>query len=425
MRLLPWQRPLSATLRLPGDKSITHRAILFSALVNEPMVVTGWLDAGDTRSSLRVAEALGVDSRIEGERLILQGPGGENLREPDAPLDCGNSGTTTRLTAGLAAGLRGLVVLTGDRSLRERPMARIADPLRQLGVTVLTRSGGRAPLAIAGGPHRGGAIRLSVASAQVKSALLLAGLSADEPLTVEEPIATRDHTERLLAAMGAAVTVVDRRVTIEPGRLYAVDVEVPGDPSSGAFWATLAALLPGSSLRLEHVSLNPGRIGFYRTLQRMGANVRWEIDKHEPEPIGDIIVEPGDLRGITVKAEEVPDMIDELPLVALAASLARGVSEIHGAEELRVKESNRIEATADGLAKMGARIAGLPDGFRIEGVDALHGAQVQAYDDHRIAMMLTIAGAVAEGPTEIEGADAVAISYPDFFRQYDTLRERA
>ncbi|MDA8192714.1 MAG: 3-phosphoshikimate 1-carboxyvinyltransferase [Thermaerobacter sp.] len=426
MKLEPWAAPLQRTMQLPGDKSITHRAMLFSVLAQGPMVVRGWLDAQDTRSSLNVARALGVSvTQTANGDLVLHGPGAAAMREPDEVLDCGNSGTTMRLTAGLLSGLHGIAVLSGDSSLRRRPMARVAEPLRAIGVTVLTRRDGQAPLIVQGGPHSGGAVRLPIASAQVKSALLLAGLSADRPVQVAEPVRTRDHTERMLRAMGADLTVEGTTVTIHPGSVRGMEVQVPGDPSSAAFWAAAAALMPGSRLHLAGVLLNPSRIGFYRVLERMGVQITMRIARQEPEPVGDLIIEGGALRGVRVAGAEVPDLVDEIPLVALLAARAEGESLITGAGELRVKESDRIHATVDGLSRMGARIAELPDGFQIEGVPSLSGAEVDAYDDHRIAMMLTVASAIATGPTWLHGSESVAISYPEFFQQMHSAQRGA
>lgn len=423
MRLTPWERPLTTRMAPPGDKSITHRGILFSALSLGEMEIRGWLDAGDTRSSLGLVTQLGVRVREQSaERLVLDGPGYSALSEPANVVDCGNSGTTMRLGAGLVSGLPGLTVLTGDDSLRARPMNRVTGPLAQIGVEVLARGAGFAPLVVRGGPHPGGRVRMTVASAQVKSALLLAGLSAGGPVAVVQDVPTRDHTERLLAAMGAVIRQRGPEIVVEPGPVRPLVLDVPGDPSSGAPWAALAALLPGSRLTLAGVSLNPGRIGFYQALKRMGADVRFRETQTTPEPVGDIEVRPGVLTATSIAAEEVPGLIDELPLVALVATRARGTTVIAGAAELRVKESDRIRATAEGLAAMGAAIEEKPDGFVIEGPAALRGAAVDAFGDHRIAMMLAVAAAVAEGPIVLHGAESVAISYPAFFEQYARLR---
>ena len=435
MQLTPWHRPIDARMRVPGDKSITHRAILFSALGGAETEVRDWLVAADTEASLRLAEAWGVTVvERSAHRLILKGPGGRQAwREPAQPVDCGNSGTTMRLAMGLAAGAPTglLTVLYGDASLSGRPMARVANPLTQLGAEVWTRRGGLAPVAVRGRPLTGGTVALAVASAQVKSALLLAALSARGPVTVEEPMSTRDHTERMLTAMGARIDSVvagrARRITIEPHpeALRMVDVRVPGDPSSAAFWATLAALRPEGKVVLEGVSLNPERLGFYHLLASMGAGVGYLERGLDPEPWGDITVQGRALTAVSVEADQVPAMIDELPLVALLSTQADGESVVRGAEELRVKESDRIRATVEGLSRMGAAILETDDGFRIQGPCRLRGAVVDAHGDHRIAMMLAIASTVAESGTELLGEASVAISYPEFFAALSRVRQKA
>lgn len=424
MELRPWTRPLTGRITPPGDKSVTHRAILFSLLTRHVMEIDGWLDAADTRSSLRFAEALGGRVReMTAGRLVLEGPGLPALKEPGAPVDCGNSGTTMRLASGISAGIPGLVILVGDSSLSSRPMGRVLEPLQALGVRTLARCGNLAPLAIQGGAHKGGEVRLSVASAQVKSAMLLAGLTASDRLTVVEPMPTRDHTERMLRAMGAAVDSGPHHVAIDPEPvLQGMVVKVPGDPSSAAFWAALAVLCPGSDITLENISLNPGRTGFFHTLQQMGAQIEIRVETEIPEPLGTVRIRSGKTHGIEVTADMVPAMVDEIPLLALVAALSSGVTRIRGASELRVKESDRIQATAEGLSLMGAHVMTEEDGFVIEGVPALKGARVQAYGDHRIAMMWAVAAAVAEGPLDLVGAESVAISYPDFFAQYRNFR---
>ncbi len=435
MQLTPWHRPVDSRVRVPGDKSITHRAILFSALSGGESELWGWLEAADTKASLQLAEAWGV-SVVErsAERLILRGPGGRQAwSEPLQPVDCANSGTTMRLAMGLAAGAPTglLTVLFGDASLSLRPMARVADPLTDLGAELWTRRGGRAPVAVRGSRLTGGTIALEMASAQVKSAVLLAALNAKAPVTVEEPIPTRDHTERMLTAMGTSLASEaagrGRRITIEPHpeALRTVNVRVPGDPSSAAFWAALAALRPEGRVRLEGVSLNPERLGFYHLLASMGAEVGYLEHGSDPEPWGDITVQGGRLRAVAVQADQVPAMIDELPLVALLGTQAEGESVVAGAEELRVKESDRIRATVEGLSRMGAAIEETSDGFRIYGPSPLKGAMVDAHGDHRIAMMLAVASSVAQGATELLGQASVAISYPGFFDTFYSLRQKA
>lgn len=415
-----WPGPLDETVSIPGDKSLTHRGILFSALARGDMIIENWLDAADTRSSLAVARALGVDVReLTAGRLVLAGVG--RPAEPDVVLDCGNSGTTMRLACGLVAGVPGLVVLTGDQSLTRRPMARVLDPLRQMGIQTLSRRGGHAPLAIQGGPHGGGTYRLPVASAQVKSALLLAGITAEDSVAVEEPAGSRDHTERLLQAMGGRIMVTGHRVVVEPGPLDALSFAVPGDPSSASFWALLAAISPRRRIRIPSVLFNPTRTGFFRLLEAAGARTEHQQEGENPEPWGALTVSGGPLTAVDIDADQVPAMVDEVPLAALLATQAHGTSVIRGAGELRVKESDRIHVTAQILRAMGASIEEREDGWLIEGPTRLHGANVDAAGDHRMAMLAAVAATIAEGVVRLRGDEAVSISYPGFFVQYERL----
>ena len=385
------------------------------------MELRGWLDAADTRASLRLAQAVGV--RVEAVRpgflqLVRQGA----LHEPNGPIDCGNSGTTMRLGAGLVTGIEGLSLLTGDTSLSRRPMARVAEPLRQLGATVLTRRSGTAPVVVWGGSTKGGRAELEVASAQVKSACLLAGIRAEGPVTVREPRPTRDHTERMIRAMGGEITVDGGAVTVFPGPLEAISFAVPGDPSSAAFWAAMAALRPGRQIVLENVLLNPRRTGFFRLLAKAGADVTMIEQGDIPEPWGQIVVTGGPLKAFQLGADDIPAMVDEVPLAALIATQAEGTSEISGADELRVKESDRIQVTYTILRALGARIEERSDGWSIDGISPLRGGPVDARGDHRMAMLTAVASTVAEGSIDLKGEESVAISYPDFFKEFLTLK---
>ncbi|PSR20386.1 MAG: 3-phosphoshikimate 1-carboxyvinyltransferase [Sulfobacillus acidophilus] len=421
VELTAWQHGFNRQVRVPGDKSLTHRAILFSAVAHGDMEIEGWLDAADTRSSLGLVQALGVQLvESSARRVVLRSSG--LLEEPSAVIDCGNSGTTMRLATGLAAGVAGLVVLTGDESLVRRPMQRVIDPLAQLGVTVLSRGGGYAPLALRGGRHRGGQFVLPVASAQVKSALLLAGLSADEAVSVQEPTRSRDHTERMLKVMGASVNVAGLRTTVQPGRLNAIGFDVPGDPSAAAFWCALAAVAPDRVVTVPNLLFNPTRTGFFRVLQRMGSRLKWEEAGQVPEPWGTLTVSGMVQQAIVVEAAEIPAMVDEVPLLALLATQCEGTSVIGGAGELRVKESDRIRVTTEILRTMGAKIEEQPDGWVIEGPTPLHGAAVDGRGDHRMAMLAAVAATVARGHTQLTGEDSVRISYPRFFEQYWALK---
>ena len=409
-------RRLEGTVHLPGDKSISHRALLLNSVAAGPARVRGLSPGADVASTAACLRALGVE--IEGGEVVGRGLGG--LRPPAAALDCGNSGTTMRLLAGLLAGQPFVTTLVGDSSLLRRPMDRVAEPLRLMGGYAET-----APLRVGGRPLRGVEYSPPVASAQVKSALLLAGLSAAGPVTVVEPAATRDHTERMLRAMGAPLEIEGPRVSLAGPvlRLDPLDVEVPGDLSAAAFWLVAAALHGEGRVSLKHVGMNPGRTGILEVLERLGASVhRLRESREGEEPVADLEVGPAqELRAFEVGGSEVAGLIDELPVLAVAAALLPGSSRITGAAELRVKESDRVAAMASGLRAMGADVRELPDGWEIHGPRPLEGARVDSLGDHRVAMALAVAGLLAEGETEVEGAECVDISYPGFWDQLETL----
>ena len=412
---------LRGTVRVPGDKSITHRALLFNAVAEGDATITGFLDAADTRDTLEAVRALGVDVDEPGEgRLVVRGRGRAGLTEAADVLDCGNSGTTIRLLSGLLAGFPFMSVLSGDGSLRRRPMGRIVTPLRALGAQVTARAEGTLPpIVIEGGPLAGGQhITTPVASAQVKSAILLAGLAADGPTQVTEPAHSRDHTERMLGAMGADVTIEGMSVTLEPpdGDLQAIDVQVPGDISTAAAWIVAATLHPDADLVLESVGVSRSRAGILDVLRAMGA----DIELQDPrvvggEPVADLHVRSAALRGVRIDGVVVPRAIDELPLLALAGALAEGDTVIADAAELRVKESDRVATTAATLRALGAEVEEHDDGLAVAGGARLRGALVEAAGDHRLAMLGAVAGLLAEGETTVSGAGAVSVSYPDFW----------
>jgi 3-phosphoshikimate 1-carboxyvinyltransferase len=411
---------------VPGDKSISHRALLLGAVCEGETRITGFGRSGDTESTLAAVRALGVKVyEADDETLRVFGNGLRGLRAPKEPVDCGNAGTLMRLLPGLLAGQEGRFELTGDESLRSRPMERIAEPLRQMGVRIETTDG-RAPLTVEGGPVSPIAYELPVASAQVKSAILLAGLYADGETTVEEPLPTRDHTETLLAAAGARVTRRARSVTVAPAeRLALGEVDVPGDVSAAAPLIVAATLLAGSELTVHGLNLNPRRTGLLDVLERMGANITvFNRRRIAGEPAGDLDVRPAQLVGTTVNAREVPLLVDELPLFALLAVHARGDSVLRGAAELRAKESDRIEAVVDGLRRQGAHIRATEDGFAIRGVPSRirGGGRVDARGDHRIAILGALAGLVSREGVEVEGAEAAAVSFPGFYDLLDSLR---
>lgn len=412
---------LRGRVQVPGDKSITHRALLFNAIAVGDAAVSGFLDAADTRDTLEAVRALGVDVDEVGEgKLVVHGRGRAGLTEAADVLDCGNSGTTIRLLSGLLAGFPFLSVLSGDGSLRRRPMGRIVTPLRALGAQITARADATLPpLVVEGGPLAGGQhIETPVASAQVKSAVLLAGLAADGPTKVTEPAHSRDHTERMLGAMGADVTIEGMSVTLSPpeGDLAAIDVHVPGDISTAAAWIVAATLHPDADLVLERVGVSRSRAGILDVLRAMGADIEMENPRVVGgEPVADLRVRSAALRGVRIDGAIVPRAIDELPLLALAGALAEGDTVIADAAELRVKESDRVATTAATLRALGAEVEEHPDGLAVAGGAQLRGAGVEAAGDHRLAMLGAVAGLLADGETTVTGAGAVSVSYPDFW----------
>jgi len=413
-------------LAVPGDKSISHRSVLIGAICDGETRVTGFGRSADTEATIAAARALGVDVYEHGaDTLRVFGKGLRGLRAPGRPIDCANAGTLVRLIAGILAGQDGeRFELTGDESLSRRPMGRIAEPLERMGASLETTEG-HLPMTVSGGALHAIDYALPVASAQVKSAILLAGLFADGETTVVEPAPTRDHTERMLEAAGASVTVRSTSVTVRPAeRLSLGEVEVPGDFSSAAPFVVAATLVPGSELHVHGVNLNPRRTGLLEILERMGANITlYNRRAIGGEPGGDLEIHSAPLVGTSVGAKEVPLAIDELPLFALAAACARGESVLHGAEELRAKETDRIEATVDALRPLGARARANEDGFSITGVPArLRGGRISSRGDHRIAMLGAVAGLASREGVRVEGADAVGVSFPGFFEMVERLR---
>jgi 3-phosphoshikimate 1-carboxyvinyltransferase len=410
---------LTGHIAVPGDKSISHRAVLLAALCDGETVIRGFGRSADTEATVGAVRALGVEVEdVDVDTLRVHGVGLRGLRSPGRPIDCANAGTLVRLLAGILAGQEGQAFeLVGDASLSGRPMARIAEPLARMGAGVET-TGGTLPLGIQGRQLHGITYELPVASAQVKSCVLLAGLYADSETTVVEPIPTRDHTELMLEAAGAPLTRRAHSVTVRPAtRLELGELEVPGDFSSAAPFVVAATLVPGSELHVHGVNLNPRRTGLLDVLERMGAHVHvYNRRRIGGEPAGDLEVRSASLVATQVGAGEVPLAIDELPLFALAASYARGDSVLRGAAELRAKETDRIEAVVDGLRAVGAHVAGTPDGFRVRGVPSrLRGGVISSRGDHRIAMLGAIAGAASREGVRVEDADAVGVSFPEFF----------
>jgi 3-phosphoshikimate 1-carboxyvinyltransferase len=416
-------RRLAGAIALPGDKSVSHRAALLGALAEGLTEVQGFLEGEDCLGTLRAVAALGAEVTRKGPgHFVIQGLGQGGFTEPGDVVDCGNSGTTARLLVGVLAGQQFATVLTGDESLRRRPMDRVMEPLTQMGARVIGRRGGaRLPLAIAGArPLRPIHYVSPVASAQVKSAVLLAGLAASGPVSVVEPTRSRDHTERMLTAFGGDVRVDGETVTIVPGgRLVGRLCRVPGDISSAAFFLVAGAAASDGAVTVRGVGVNPTRTGALDVLEAMGARISVLTREGDGEPIADLSVGPGALRGAEVRGAIVPRAIDEMPILAVAAACAEGPTVVGDAAELRVKESDRIRALASELGKMGVAIEERPDGFRVAGrapgaVAPFHGARVSSWGDHRLAMALVIAGLLADGPTVVEGIDCIATSYPDF-----------
>jgi 3-phosphoshikimate 1-carboxyvinyltransferase len=419
-------RPLHGTVRVPGDKGISHRALLSAALASGRSTIRGLADGDDVLHTRRALELLAVRVKdAKPSTVSVAGTGAAGLREPDAVIDCGNSGTTMRMLAGLLAGRPFLSVLSGDSSLHARPMGRVARPLRALGAHVDGRGGGDlAPLVIRGGGLVGRRIELDVVSAQVKTAVLLAGLQAEGTTEVVEPATSRDHTERMLAALEAPVTCVDdRTVRVERGAPAPFELDVPGDPSSAALFAVAACITPGSSIAVEDVCLNPRRLGFVEVLRRMGARVAAERSGERlGEPVGRLVIESSPLVATTIRPEE--GMIDEIPVLAVAAAFADGVTEIRGVAELRVKESDRINTIQQELAQMGVGVETTADALTIRG-GTPRAAMFKSHGDHRIALAAAVAANAMAGESTVRGWRSVAVSYPRFADDLGALAGRA
>lgn len=414
---------LQGDLTVPGDKSISHRALLFSALAEGSSCLQGLATGADVASTRSCLEQLGVKITGSPAVTVVHGVGLHGLQPPSQPLNCGNSGTTMRLLMGILAGQHFDTTLTGDPSLSRRPMGRVAEPLQAMGARIEMHEGRFAPLTLHSASLQGLEYELPVASAQVKSALLLAGLYTPERVLLSGALASRDHTERMLPAYGVRLENTDASLCLEPGQtLKAVDWQIPGDFSSAAFWLTGAALLPGSDLMLENISLNPTRTGFARILERMGARLEIQLQQDQPEPLGALRIRYAPLRGVQVGPGEIPFVIDEIPLLMLLATQATGWTEVHGAAELRIKESDRLAVMEANLKALGVELETFADGFRIRGPQALVGAEVQAEHDHRIAMTLVLAALLAKGETRIQGAEAMDVSYPSFLADLKRLR---
>ncbi|MGL5193893.1 MAG: 3-phosphoshikimate 1-carboxyvinyltransferase [Chroococcales cyanobacterium] len=408
-------------IRVPGDKSISHRALMLGAIAKGETTIEGLLLGEDPRSTARCFQALGAEiSPLNEQRVRVRGVGVGELVEPTDILDAGNSGTTMRLMLGiLASHPDRFFTVTGDKSLRSRPMSRVVEPLQQMGAQIWGRNGGAlAPLAIQGQSLRPIHYYSPIASAQVKSCILLAALMAQGTTTITEPAVSRDHSERMLKAFGAEITTDPDTKSVMitgPAQLQGQSVIVPGDISSAAFWIVAGAIVPDSDLTIENVGINPTRTGILEALEMMNADIQLENERIVAgEPVADIRVRHSQLKGCSIGGDIIPRLIDEIPILAVAAIFAEGQTVISDAAELRVKESDRLAVTATVLNQMGAKITELPDGLEITGGTPLQGTDVESYDDHRIAMSLAIAALNATGTTTIHHAEAAAISYPDF-----------
>jgi 3-phosphoshikimate 1-carboxyvinyltransferase len=430
IRVSPIRR-LAGRIEVPGDKSISHRAALFGALAHGRTEIRGYLEGEDCLNTIKAIRLLGAEVTRKGPgHYLVDANGLEGLTEPTDVIDCGNSGTAARLLLGVLAGQPFWSVLTGDDSLRRRPMGRVGEPLRLMGATVVGRdSGKRLPLCVGGArPLKAITYSSPVASAQVKTALLLAGLAASGPVTVEEPALSRDHTERMLAGFGAQLTVDGHRVTITPGTaLRGHSVMVPGDISSAAFFLVAGSIVEEAHITISNVGVNPTRTGLLDVLTAMHANVTHstgsagEWRSTHGEPATDLTTVTASLCGSDVGGDLIPRLIDEIPALAVAACRASGVTRVRDAAELRVKESDRIRTIATQLGRMGADIVEHPDGLEIRGGKRLHGAVVESAGDHRIAMAMVIAGLVADGVTIVEDTDCIGTSFPDFVEALNDL----
>jgi len=414
--------PLSGEVRVPGDKSISHRALMLSGLAAGVSHIEGLSPGLDVASTGACMRALGaVIETGKAGALKVQGAGKQGLAAPESALDAGNSGTTIRLLSGILAGQRFTSTISGDQYLVRRPMKRVIEPLEMMGATVESAPGGHPPLTIHGGDLEGITYYLPVPSAQVKSCVLLAGLFAGGETRVVESVPSRDHTERMLPLFGVKVTVDSLEVCVRGGSsLSACDTVVPGDPSSAAFFAAAAVLVPGSRVLLPNLTLNPTRAAFYEVLARMGARIeRLNERSSAGEPVADLELSFSELKAATVEGAEVPSLIDEIPILAVVATQAHGITRIRDAGELRVKETDRIRAIADNLRAMGASVEEHAEGLDIEGPTPLAGCALDSYGDHRIAMAFSVAGLIASGETVIQDAGCADISFPGF---YDLLR---
>ncbi|MBC2146842.1 3-phosphoshikimate 1-carboxyvinyltransferase [Listeria booriae] len=423
MQLVTNKQGLNGTIRVPGDKSISHRSIMFGALANGTTTVSNFLKGEDCLSTIGVFRALGVRIEEFPDKIVVHGTGWDGLKRPDETLDVGNSGTTIRLMLGILAGRPFDATLEGDASIAKRPMGRVMLPLREMGAIFEAKDANFAPVKVTGTKLQPMTYTLPVASAQVKSAIIFAALQADGETTIIEKEKTRDHTEQMIRQFGGAITTDGLTIRVNGGQEFqGQNVVVPGDISSAAFFIVAGLIIPNSKIRLENVGLNPTRTGIIDVVKEMGGKITVEqTSKAGDEPAGTVIVETSDLKGIEIGGDIIPRLIDELPVIALLASQANGQTVIKDAEELKVKETNRIDAVVKELSKMGVALVGTDDGMIIEGNQTVHGATVQSYGDHRMGMMLQIAALLADSDVTLEKAEAINVSYPSFFEDVASL----
>lgn len=418
---------LQGTIQVPGDKSISHRSIMFGAIAEGTTTVSNFLLGEDCLSTIDCFRKLGVDIKVDGTNVVVQSKGIDSWEEPKEILYTGNSGTTTRLMLGLLSGTNFHSVMTGDESIGKRPMRRVVDPLRLMGAKIAGRADGQyTPLAIQGTTLKAIDYNMPVASAQVKSAILLAGIRAEGTTIVREKVVSRDHTERMLKQFGASIDVTDGVISLTGGqKLVGTHVNVPGDISSAAFFLVAGAISENSEVTLENVGVNPTRDGIIEVLQNMGANMTVSIeDENAAEPTATITIGTSQLKGTVIEGDIIPRLIDEIPIIALLATQAEGTTIIRNAEELKVKETDRISAVVSELSKLGANIEGTDDGMIIHGPTKLKGNQLKSYGDHRIGMMAAIAALITDGPVEIDDVDCISISYPTFFEHINKLIQK-
>lgn len=414
---------LRGDVTVPGDKSISHRAVMFGALADADTHITGFLMGEDCLSTISCFKKMGVSIDISEQEVVVHGVGLHGLKAPDELLYTGNSGTTTRLLCGILAGQPFSSTVNGDASIQKRPMGRIMKPLREMGADISGKDGNLCPLTIHPAPLHGIRYTMPVASAQLKSAILLAGLFADSPTTVVEPAPSRDHTERMMRGLGAQVVSNGTEITLMPPKtLHAVNVEVPGDISSAAYFLVAGLILPDSDIVIRNVGINPTRTGILDALEAMGANIERLNERGTVEPICDLRVRSSRLHGTTICGDMIPRLIDEIPVLAVAAAFAEGETVIRDAQELKVKESNRIATMTAELSKTGADVRETEDGMIIRGGKPLHGADFASYADHRVAMSMAVCALACEGDSSIDDPDCVAISYPTFFETLDALK---